>query len=276
MKVFGIPFRVDPSFLMMSVLLGLGDMNEPALLVTWVAVVFVSVLLHELGHALAGRAFGMTPSILLYGMGGLTYWTEGRPIGALRSIAVSLAGPFTGFLFGGLVYAAAVEGAGIAPGAKGGMAGLVLWDLLWVNVGWGVLNLLPILPLDGGNVLKGVIDLVTRGRGETPARAVSLLLAAFVGLFCLRYGQPWGGVLAIFFAYSNGSELYKSWQTRSNPTSAFNMARLMARAGRLDEAVTWLERAVRAGFRDAHAIANDPDLAALRPLPEYRRLMEQL
>jgi stage IV sporulation protein FB len=276
MKVFGIPLRVDPSFLMISVVLAFGRLDEPAALASWVVVVFVSVLLHELGHAFAGRSFGMTPAIALYGMGGLTYWTEGKPIGPLRSIAVSLAGPFAGFAFGGIVLAVSEAAFGGTPRPEHGFAGQLVWDLLWVNIGWGVLNLLPILPLDGGNVLKGVVDLITRGRGDVPARVISLVLAILLGLICLRYGQLWGGILAMFFAYDNGSELYKAWQTRSDPKTAYNMARLLARNGRLDEAVVWLRRAVAAGFRDAHIIANDPDFAPLRPLPEFQELLEEL
>jgi hypothetical protein len=75
--------------------------------------------------------------------------------------------------------------------------------LLWVNVGWGIFNLLPLLPLDGGNVMKTLLDVVTKGRGEKPARIVSIALCAGLGLFA--YFRSWWfvGVLALMWGFSN-------------------------------------------------------------------------
>lgn len=272
MKLFGIPVRVDPSFLMLAVFLGLDRMNNVTLLLSWAAVVFVSVLLHEFGHALVGRAFGLSPSIMLYGMGGLTSWTEGRALAPIRRIAISLAGPFAGFLLGGIVYAVRLS----SPPPAGSFLETLVWDLLWVNIGWGVLNLLPILPLDGGNVMKSTIDLVTKGRGETISRVVSLLLAAAIAILALRSAQLWGGLLGLMFAYQNGSALYQNWQAKSDPRTAYTMARVMARSGRLDEALAWLERAVGAGFRDLYALQNDPEFAPLHASPEFQQILRQI
>src|SRR5262245_61996593 len=106
MKVFGIPLSVDASFFMIVGVLGANRLARPALLVQWIVVVFVSVAIHEFGHALVGRAFGLSPQILIYGMGGLTSWSEPRPVTPTRRIAISLAGPMAGFAFWGLCYAA--------------------------------------------------------------------------------------------------------------------------------------------------------------------------
>lgn len=276
MKIFGIPLRIDPSFLFVVVVLAAGRLDEPALLVSWAVVVFVSVLLHELGHALAGRLFGLSPSIMLYGMGGLTYWDAGRALTPLRTIAVSLAGPLAGFALGAAVLGASVAAFGGLPGAEDGFAGQVVADLLWVNIGWGALNLLPILPLDGGNVMREVLNVATRGRGDIAARVVSLVLSGVAAFLALRFGMLWGGVLALFFAYQNGSDLYTAWRARSDPKTAYTMARMLARSGRPEEAVVWLRRAVAAGFRDPYTIAHDPDFASLRPLPEFQRLLDEL
>src|SRR5262245_55219146 len=97
MRIFGIPISVDLSFFMIAVVLGAPRLSRPALLAQWVAVVLVGVVVHELGHALVGRVFGLKPRIHLYGMGGLTTWEAGRELSPLRSVAVSLAGPFAGF-----------------------------------------------------------------------------------------------------------------------------------------------------------------------------------
>ena len=62
----------------------------------WVVAVFLSVLVHEMGHALAIRALGVQPWITLYGMGGLTSHRGGR-LPPKTQILVSLAGPAAGF-----------------------------------------------------------------------------------------------------------------------------------------------------------------------------------
>ena len=60
----------------MAVVLG-ARLQRPDLIAIWVAIVFISVLVHELGHALVGRMFGLDPQIELHGMGGTTSWVNG-------------------------------------------------------------------------------------------------------------------------------------------------------------------------------------------------------
>src|SRR6185369_16248647 len=103
MKIFGIPIKIDPSFLIVCALLAYSRLSQPELLVEWLIVILVSIIIHELGHALMVRLFGMTPQIMLYSMGGLTSWQDDKRVSPPKHIAISLAGPFAGFLFGGLV-----------------------------------------------------------------------------------------------------------------------------------------------------------------------------
>src|SRR4051794_21510291 len=77
--VFGVPVRIASSFWFVVILLGMQGNQDPAQpgrafasVLTWAAVVFFSIMLHELGHALVARAFGARPAITLYMMGGLT------------------------------------------------------------------------------------------------------------------------------------------------------------------------------------------------------------
>ncbi|MBA2577584.1 MAG: hypothetical protein H0V05_13220 [Euzebyaceae bacterium] len=200
----GIPVRVDRSFFVIAVLLGWSPGRPVLSLVTWVAIVLVSVLAHELGHGLALRAYGLRPRILLYAMGGLTFHgpSPGRPLGPWRQIAVSLAGPAVGLALG----AAVVALRGSVP-VSGPLAATVLRDLVWVNVGWGVLNLVPMLPLDGGNVLKSFCDLATGGRGERPARIVSLAVAGLALLAALQLRSLWIAFVVVFLGASNLSAL---------------------------------------------------------------------
>src|ERR1700722_9225169 len=114
-RLGSIPVQVHGSFLLVVVLLGMLG-GDPSGILLWIVVVFIGVLLHELGHALVGRSFGLTPQIDLIGFGGLTSWGDGKSaLGPPKRIAISLAGPFTGIAIGigTLVYVRAR--AGLSP-----------------------------------------------------------------------------------------------------------------------------------------------------------------
>jgi Zn-dependent protease len=103
-KIFGIPTKVEPSFLVLSLFLAANRGLNLLLLLEWLVIVFISVLLHELGHALVARRFGLSPQITLYSMGGLTSWSEVTEIAPPKHLAISLAGPAAGFLLGGVLF----------------------------------------------------------------------------------------------------------------------------------------------------------------------------
>lgn len=196
-RLGSIPVRVHAAFLFLALFMAMNE-RDPRLIAIWVVVVFVSVLAHELGHALVGRAFGLTPQIDIHGMGGTTSWTSGPELGPGRRVAISLAGPFAGFALAALVMAFVV--ASPPPDRFGQFAAR---QLMVVNVVWGVFNLLPLLPLDGGNVMKTTLDAMTKGRGEKPARMISIVACA--ALLALAYfrGEWILGVLAVMFGVSN-------------------------------------------------------------------------
>ncbi len=196
-RLGSIPVRVQPPFLFLALFMAMNE-RDPRLIGIWLVVVFVSVLAHELGHALVGKAFGLVPQIDLHGMGGTTSWTGGAELGPARRVAISLAGPFAGFLLAALVFAFVL--ASPPPDRFGQFAAR---QLMVVNVVWGVFNLLPLLPLDGGNVLKTTLDAITKGRGEKPARMISIVCC--VALLALAYlrGEWILGLLAVMFGLSN-------------------------------------------------------------------------
>jgi len=198
-----VPVRILPSFFLMTLLINAGLLDTaPGKLVVWAAVVLVSVLLHELGHAAACLAFGLEPSIDLHGMGGTTSWSARQQLSAGRRIAISLSGPAAGFLVGAVVVLAArvLGGAGVHPE---GMGRFAYGSLLYVNIAWGALNLLPMLPLDGGNAMTQLLNAWTHGRGERPALIVSIVVAGASALLALRYLSFWPALLAISFMVSN-------------------------------------------------------------------------
>src|SRR3954470_10182486 len=160
---FGIPVTITPGFWIGSAILGGGLSSGPdqlQLVLLWVACVFVSTFLHELGHALATLSRGgMSTAVELYAFGGLTRLLGRRPT-RREGFFISLAGPLVGLIFGAAVYAAKTW---LYPDAP--KHGLMFeeqpdWNriglnfLLYMNVAWTLVNLLPIMPLDGGHMLN--------------------------------------------------------------------------------------------------------------------------
>lgn len=216
-SALGIPVRVHPLFWLITAILGARGNSEPAELLLWVATVFVSILIHELGHALTARAFGWEPWITLYGMGGLASY---RPTyqSHWRQIVISLAGPMAGFLFAALIVAGIAASGhpvfwtwperilpiGITPfyksdGAINANLTNLVSDLLFVNIIWGLINLLPMLPLDGGRIAQGALQIVDPRDGLQKSLWLSIFVAIGAAAFALL--QLENTLLALFCAY---------------------------------------------------------------------------
>lgn len=192
--VAGVPVRVLPTFFLVSLLLGLGY-GDALLVGLWGGVVFASVLVHELGHAGAYRRFGSDAVIVLHSFGGLTV---GRSLPAGRELVVSLAGPASNLLIG--VPLLVLDHAGPVSGST---SGAVLAMAIWVNVGWGLLNLVPILPLDGGRALAALLSLVTRRDATRAVHAVSVVTAAVAVYLAVQLGLVFAAALAAWFLVVN-------------------------------------------------------------------------
>jgi len=193
----GFPIEIHWSFFLVAALLGRS--RDLYVLLTWVGVVFVSVLLHEMGHAFVGRRYGMHPEILLYGMGGLTSWRTGRRLTRAQSILVSVAGPAAGLLLGAIVWGITmIDMPDLNP-----LGRMTLRSLLWVNIMWSLLNLLPILPLDGGNVMRSAVHIFKGGVDERLPCQISIVFAAAAAGAALMYGMTFAAIFAGYLAFSN-------------------------------------------------------------------------
>lgn len=178
-SVAGFPVRVHPLFWLIAILFG-SSAGSPAKILGWVIAIFVSIIIHELGHALALRRYGQESEIILHATGGLTvpqsiswggmYASVG--LSPNQQIFVSLAGPFSGFLFAILLLLISIPlGGVIIPNLIFGFIPFPIvlfssdWEiltsffisLLWVNIFWGFLNLIPVHPLDGGTVTRYIL-----------------------------------------------------------------------------------------------------------------------
>jgi Zn-dependent protease len=191
----GIPVRIDWSFWILAVLLGFGA-REGWLLVAWVAIVLVSVLVHELGHAFTMRAFHQRPHVMLYAFGGVT--VGDAPVRSRsESIIISLAGPVSALVLLGIPAYLLRDGVWAQETYN---RYVIVHDIAWVNIIWSVLNLMPVLPLDGGNIAAALI-------GQHRARIVSVVFAGAAALFFLTSGNQFGAIYAALFFVMNFAAL---------------------------------------------------------------------
>lgn len=224
----GIPIRVHPLFWLMTILIG-GLSRDLVFIAVWIVAVFISILVHELGHAIAMRIFSQPSRIVLHIMGGLTI-PEASPFigrwatvsqGPTQEIIISLAGPGAGFLLAGLVILAVVLWGGTAymtalfgiiplPGAflpaGGRVVNQFISSMLWINVFWGLVNLMPVLPLDGGNVARHIITRIDPVDGIRKSLWLSVIagaLAAIAGV--ILFGS-------FYIAFLFGALAFESYQ----------------------------------------------------------------
>jgi membrane-associated protease RseP (regulator of RpoE activity) len=239
-----IPVRVHPLFWLAALILGArGFDNNPdagPMLLIWVGVIFVSIMVHELGHAITMRYFGQGARIVMYMLGGLAIpdssgwgWTGGRPAKQTpqRQILISFAGPAAGFLLAGLVLLSLFALGGACtldlanyPGMPGypllgvwivfppeltKLSRVLLIDLLWVNIFWGLLNLCPVYPLDGGQIARELFTLRDPWHGITR----SLWLSVFTGVGLAILGLVvWQSLLMILLFGSLAVSSYMALQ----------------------------------------------------------------
>ena len=203
-QMFGIPVRVHPFFWLFTALLGLGALRQGvAYLLLWIVCVFVSILLHELGHVVVGKVFGSHGRILLYSFGGLAIGSSNLAERWQR-VAVYLAGPASQLL---LVVTLAIPYkvyTGVTEGEGGGFIGELFYFLFVINGFWALLNLLPVWPLDGGQVSRELFELANPAGGRRASLALSLACAAALALV--------GLVFSVYTALLFGSLAFCSWQ----------------------------------------------------------------
>jgi Zn-dependent protease len=213
-SLFGIGIYVHWSFLLLLAFVlfatSSGGFDAAAYAVSIIVLVFGCIVLHELGHALTARHFGIaTRDITLYpigGVAGLERMSE-RP---WEEFWIAVAGPAVNVAIAAVLAMATVL-LFAASGAESAslpvfLQGNLLYDLAVINLGLAGFNMLPAFPMDGGRVLRAVL-VTPLGRLRATEWAVRLgaLFAIVFAAYAMRYGQP---VLLLVgaFAYLAGRQ----------------------------------------------------------------------
>jgi Zn-dependent protease len=209
-KLFGFPVAIGLDFLLIAFLFG--SVLPGQYLFIWIAILVVSILVHELGHAFALRRYGITPSIRLWGMGGLTTWGFALP--PRKTIVVSAAGPLLGVAIG--VAAMLVR----SLMSAGSVADWTVQMLVWVNLYWGLLNLLPIAALDGGHITTSAFLLVLGPRGRAPGLIFVALSSLVIAVIAFAIGFVYLAVIVAIFAFLDPAPYQELRRILSRRTSA--------------------------------------------------------
>jgi len=197
-----IPILIYPTFWLVAAVIGFlysGNFIGTAI---WVGIIFVSVLFHELGHALTAFAFGLKPRIELVAMGGLTFH-NGDSLPLWKRFFIVLDGP----LFGFLLFLIATILLQVPSIAMTKMAS-VLTLVQVVNLFWTIVNLIPVIPLDGGQLLRVILEAIFGIKGFRYALMSGAILALAICLVFFLYHQFFMGALFFLFAFQS----YDGWR----------------------------------------------------------------
>jgi len=196
-NLLGIPITVDPWFWVTMVFIGGGlgasttaDFLQVAL---FVMAGFVSLLVHEMGHALTIRKYRLPVQVTLQAFGGYAAYPAGS-LTRMQSFIVTAAGPGVQILFGVLVLAVAPVMSLSSPFIAYFMH--VLWMISFI---WAFFNCLPIFPLDGGQMLAAVLG-PQRARG---LHLTGVVCAMVIGLIAFSMHQMFVAIFMGLFAYQN-------------------------------------------------------------------------
>ncbi|MDR3196950.1 MAG: site-2 protease family protein [Planctomycetaceae bacterium] len=230
---YGFPIRINPLFWVVITLLGMPreitNLSVALLeLAIWVLAAFVSILVHELGHALVFRHVYRVPSqIIFYGMGGATipFMPHQRRYGfkgLLYEIFLFAAGPLAGFVLAGCFSVPALfiflainrdgqfffnEGLGVAGLSVLIIIASFMQMVIIISILWGIFNLLPIYPMDGGHISREIFSFFSFRNGVANSLILSMITAIIFALLAFRFGQPFMAILFAYFAYQNYQEL---------------------------------------------------------------------
>jgi Zn-dependent protease len=251
-QVLGFPVRISWGFWLMAFIFGyswvqaldlaLGELSLGILpmMLLWTLCLFVSILIHELGHAFAFRQSGIESSIVLYHFGGLAIPRSGsrgyERLSEKENLWISFAGPLFQFA-SALIVIAIVKATGyrladfdsiyrlpialqdmIDAGSGENMlidsVGLfALTDFyLFPSIFWAVLNLIPVLPLDGGQIAGSLNRM--RGGNMRQTLWISVIAAGLVAFYGFTNGQRYMGILFLVLGIQSFQQLQQHGQSR--------------------------------------------------------------
>lgn len=196
-----IPIAIHPFFWLFAALVGWLYGQSVTGMLIWMGIIFFSVLIHEFGHALTAVFFRQKAKIQLVAFGGLTSYDGGPVLKFWQQFIIVLNGPLFGFglcLFSFLLLKTPLPPMGIA----------IFKASFIANFFWSAVNLLPVLPLDGGQLLRIALEGFFGVKGFRASLLIGALLAGLIACASFVFGYFIAG--AFFFLF--GFQSFDSWR----------------------------------------------------------------
>jgi stage IV sporulation protein FB len=250
-----IPIAIHPFFWLFAALVGWLYGQSIMGMFIWVGIIFFSVLIHELGHALTAVFFRQKAKIQLVAFGGLTTYDSGPNLNFWQQFIIVFNGPLFGFglcFFSFLLLKTPLPPIGIA----------VCQASFVANLFWSAVNLLPILPLDGGQLLRIALEGFFGLKGFRASLLIGTVLSGLMTGAAFVFGYFIAGAFFFLFAFQSFDSWRKSRLATGDDRTAENNA-LMLRAeqalqeGRKEEARKFFEEiALKSGHGILAVTAN--------------------
>ncbi len=190
-----IPIFIHPFFWLLAGFIGWINSNSFLGIVIWVGIIFVSVLIHEFGHALTSVFFKQKAKIQLVALGGVTSY-EGPKLKFWQQFIIVFNGPLFGFfLFLGAAFLLRFSWSPVVT--------TILQITKLANLFWTVVNLLPIQPLDGGQLLRIVLEANFGIRGFKASLLIGAITAALFSFTFFMMRAFLAGALFFLFAFQS-------------------------------------------------------------------------
>lgn len=191
-----ISIRIEPIFFLLA--FGLGWLSSGSLIGSslFAIVVFISILIHEFGHALTAFSFGQSSTITLMALGGVTK-REGEPLSTWKEFMIVLNGPLAGIF---LYFLCAWL---LQSKPKSEVISYMLQVGAFINLFWTLLNLVPVMPLDGGRLFMIIMQRFFGIRGIQFSYAFGLLVAIVLGILFIFINQFLAAAFFFIFAFES-------------------------------------------------------------------------
>jgi Zn-dependent protease len=225
-RLFGAQVEIRPGFWFVLAVLGLSSQRSPVNQFILAVTLFVTILGHELGHAYAAKAAGLEPFILIHAFGGATNYAPKAVLSRGTAIRITMAGPVGGLLLTLIGLSVWKLGPYVLHHPWSSRIEGPLLEYVQINGVWSLINLLPITPFDGGQILSYLFG-PTR---QIIAARISLAFGVLAALLLYRIGLS---VAAVVFLVASILQFLaaKRVQTATSPTiSPRQMATLLEKA----------------------------------------------
>jgi Zn-dependent protease len=257
-----IPILIHPFFWLLAAFIGWFYTQNFMGMFIWIGIIFFSVLIHEFGHALTAIAFKQKAQIQLVALGGLTSF-DGPKLRFWQQFLITFNGPLFGFFL--FLFATALLQMDLTSSP---MIFKILKSTQIANLFWTFVNLLPVLPLDGGQLLRIVLEAAFGLKGFKAALLAGAIIAALISFYFFILQAYLVGAIFFLFAFQS----FDSWRRSRFATAGDRedenrqliiLAETALKAGKKEEAKQLLEQVRQKGEGGMLAQAASQYLAIL-------------